>query len=276
VRLTVLASGSGGNSILVESDRTRVLVDAGLAARQIALRLERTLTTTRLDDVQAVLLTHEHTDHITGIPALASTGLPIYTTPGTARAGNLTKTIDVGAGQPVTIGALEVLPVKLPHDAEEPVGFIFSDGKSKAGILTDCGHPDAAVAAAYRDCDILVLETNHDADMLRAGSYPPSLKRRIGGNRGHLSNEQAAEMLRLMGKPAVRVLILAHLSQLNNRPRIARSVVERTLAGMGAARPRLLLAIQEHPLAPVTCEDGKIEIMPLTHDRQLCLAFPDT
>jgi phosphoribosyl 1,2-cyclic phosphodiesterase len=274
MRLTVLASGSGGNSLLIEADRTKILVDAGLAARQIAQRLERTATTNRLDDVQAVLLTHEHTDHVQGIPALAAAGLPIYTTPGTARAAKLTKSVDISAGVKLTLGALEITPIALPHDAAEPVAFVISDGKSSAGILTDCGHADPTVAQAFAGCDILVLETNHDVDMLRGGNYPQSLKRRVGGRLGHLSNEQAAEMLRLMGRPQARVLILAHLSQLNNRPRIARSVVEKMLAAL-AVRPKLLVAVQEHPLAPIACEDGRVEVLPAMHDRQLSLAFPD-
>jgi phosphoribosyl 1,2-cyclic phosphodiesterase len=274
VRVTVLASGSGGNSILIESDRTRVLVDAGLTARDLAKRIERSPAAARLDDVQAVLVTHEHTDHVSGVAALASAGVTVFCTPGTARAARLSRTHDLAAGEKTTIGSLEVLPVSLPHDAADPVGFVLSDGLCRTGILTDCGHPSAEVAALYAGCDILVLETNHDPDMLRAGAYPPSLKRRIGGTRGHLSNDQAAEMLRLLGRPGPRVLILAHLSPLNNRPRLARLAVERAVLPLGA-RPRLLVASQERATAPVSVDRGEIHVMPAQDDRQLRLAFPD-
>jgi len=274
VRVTVLASGSGGNSILIEADRTRVLVDAGLAARDLAKRIERSPAASRLDDVQAVLVTHEHTDHVSGVAALGSAGVHVYATPGTARAARLQRTRDVAAGERFALGALEIMPVAMPHDAAEPVGFVLSDGHCRTGILTDCGFPSAEVAAAFGGCDILILETNHDPDMLRAGAYPPSLKRRIGGTRGHLSNDQAAEMLRLLGRPNPRVLILAHLSPLNNRPRLARLAVERALLPLGP-RPRLLVASQERPTAPVTVDGGEIHVMPAQDDRQLRLAFPD-
>jgi phosphoribosyl 1,2-cyclic phosphodiesterase len=275
--VTVLASGSGGNSILVEGEGgTRVLVDAGLAAREIARRMEKLPILTRLDDVTACLVTHEHGDHVAGAQTLSSAGIAVYATDGTARAAKLTRAQTIAAGQKLTVGCLEVMPVALPHDAAEPVAFIFSDGRATCGILTDCGHPTQEVADAFAACDILVLEANHDPDMLRAGSYPPFLKRRVAGKLGHLSNDQAAQMLRLMGKPAFQVLILAHLSELNNKARLARSIIERQLTSMaapGQLRPRVLVAVQEHPLSPVTCEDGKSVILPQVHGRQLSLAF---
>ncbi len=277
MRVTVLASGSAGNSILIEADRTRVLIDAGLSARELAKRLERSATPSRLDDVQAVCVTHEHTDHAAGVATLASAGIKVFATEGTARAARLTGSEQIGAGKRFTIGALEILPVAMPHDAAEPVGFIVSDGTARAGILTDCGHAAADVAGAFAGCEMLVLETNHDPDMLRAGSYPPTLKRRIGGSRGHLSNDQAADVLRLMkdtGKFALKVLILAHLSALNNRPRLARQVIEKQLVRLGL-RPRLLVATQERPTAPVSSDGGTVAVLPSQDDRQLRLAFPD-
>jgi phosphoribosyl 1,2-cyclic phosphodiesterase len=277
VRVTVLASGSAGNSILVEAERTRLLVDAGLSARELAKRLELSATPTRLDDVQAVCVTHEHGDHIGGVASLASAGLTVYATAGTARAARLSGTQTIVAGEAFTVGALEVTPVRMPHDAAEPVGFVFSDGQARAGILTDCGHAAPEVASSFAGCEVLVLETNHDPDMLRAGSYPPTLKRRIGGSRGHLSNEQAAEMLRQLagcGKAAPRVLVLAHLSTTNNRPRLARQVIEKQLGKIGW-KPRLLVATQERPSAPVAAERGQVAVLPSHDDRQLRLCFPD-
>ncbi|HKA90500.1 MAG TPA: MBL fold metallo-hydrolase [Haliangiales bacterium] len=274
MRLTVLASGSGGNSILVEADRTRVLVDAGLAPRDIARRIDRTVTGARLDDVQAVIVTHEHEDHASGAPALASAGLTLFCTAGTARAAKLARTREICAGETTGVGALEVLPVTLPHDAAEHVGLILRDEGGSAGIILDCGHADADAARAFAACDVLILETNHDPDLLKAGSYPPFLKRRIGSRLGHLSNGDAADFLRFMGRPRVQVLVLAHLSQMNNRPRLARAEIDKALKRLGI-RPRVLVAVQEKPTAPIACVKGTTHILPASDDRQLCLAFPD-
>jgi phosphoribosyl 1,2-cyclic phosphodiesterase len=287
VRVTVLASGSAGNALLIESgvdsgregergagERTRVLVDCGLPARVLARRLEKTGSGVRLEDLRAVLCTHEHGDHGGGVPALASGGLPVVTTDGTARALNLTGTVAIAAGARVSVDAVEVTAVALPHDAAEPVGFIVDDGHGTVGVITDCGHPAPEVAAAFAGVDILVLETNHDVDLLRAGAYPAALKRRIASARGHLSNAEAAELLVKMAPPRAQVLILAHLSVENNQPRLARAAVERALAKLGV-RPRLLIASADRPTAPVVCTRGKARVLPGMDDRQLRLAFPD-
>jgi phosphoribosyl 1,2-cyclic phosphodiesterase len=274
VRVTVLSSGSAGNAVLVEADGTRVLVDAGLHARDLARRFQRCATEVRLDDVQGILCTHEHGDHAGGVPALASAGLAVYCTDGTGRALNLTGTTQVAAGVTVTVGALAVTTVAMPHDAAEPVGFIVEDGDGRAGFITDCGHPTADVAAAFAGCDVLVLETNYDRDLLLAGAYPASLKRRIGGPLGHLSNAEAADLLRLMRRPRAQVLILAHLSVENNKPRLARAAVERALHEVGA-RPRVLVAGQENPAAPVSCVRGEARVLAGADGRQLRFAFSD-
>jgi phosphoribosyl 1,2-cyclic phosphodiesterase len=283
MRVTVLASGSAGNAILVEAERTRVLVDAGLAPRKLAQRMEQTGLATRLDDVQAVVCSHEHGDHASGVPALASAGVTTYCTAGTARALRLSTSTDIGAGCAFTVGALEITPVAVPHDAADPVMFVVSDGRARVGVLVDVGHADPRVSAAFAGCDTLVLETNHDADMLRAGQYPPTLKRRIAGRLGHLSNEQAAEVLRQMATGAgagvprrglPRVLVLAHLSATNNRPRLARTVIERAVPA--PERPRLLIAPQDRPVAPIELGgEGVVRVLPSPDNRQLSLAFPD-
>lgn len=276
MRVTVLSSGSSGNAILVEADKTRVLVDAGLPARDLARRLERSAADSRLDDVEGILCTHEHGDHAGAVPALASAGLMVYATTGTARALNLTGTTTVAAGETLRVGALEVLPVAMPHDAAEPVGFILDDGEGRVGVITDCGRPTAEVAAAFASCDVLVLETNYDADLLAAGPYPAALKRRIAGPSGHLSNREAAELLRLMKTPRVQVLVLAHLSVENNRPRLARAAVDRALAELGLpAKPRVLVAGQDKPVAPVACRGGAAHVLPGMDHRQMCFAFTD-
>src|SRR5262249_33625865 len=168
MRLTVLASGSGGNSILVEADRARVLVDAGLAPRDIARRIDRTVTGARLDDVQAVIVTHEHEDHASGAPALASAGLTLFCTAGTARAAKLARTREICAGETTGVGALEGLPVTLLHDAAEHVGLILRDEGGSAGIILDCGHADADAARAFAACDVLILQTNPYPDLPKA------------------------------------------------------------------------------------------------------------
>jgi phosphoribosyl 1,2-cyclic phosphodiesterase len=162
-----------------------------------------------------------------------------------------------------------VTPVPVPHDAADPVGFVINAGGARLGVLTDCGHPAPEVALAFAGCDALVLETNHDADMLRYGSYPPSLKRRIGGRRGHLSNEEAAELVRAMiphGLP--RLIVLAHLSHLNNRPMLARSAVARVL---GRRPVRLLVAAQGRALAPITIDSRGVHVADGLPGEQLTL-----
>src|SRR5262249_19698805 len=137
----------------------------------------------------------------------------------------------VRAGEPFTVGAFTVRPVAVPHDAAEPVGFVLEANGTRAGILTDCGHDAPEVAAGVAGCDVLVLECNYDVTMLKYGSSPPSLKRRVGGRLGHLSNDQAAGLLKQMIKlgRAPRLVVAAHLSQANNRPQLAKSALDRVL-----------------------------------------------
>lgn len=272
--MTVLASGSAGNSVLVESDGTRVLVDAGLAPRVLAARMERGAVQRRLEDVTAVVLTHEHGDHASGARALASADVPIWATDGTARALGLKSAKPLAAGHRAKVGALDVIPVRVPHDAAEPVGIVLEGAAGRVGVLFDCGHPTAEVARGFAGCDVLVLEANHDAELLRAGAYPPSLKRRIGGTQGHLSNEQAATFLKLMGDALPRVLVLAHLSEQTNRPRLARQAVERVI-GFGPKRARILCATQGSPTPPITVSADRVELAAEDDHRQLRLVFPD-
>lgn len=274
MRVTVLASGSAGNSVLVEAARTRLLIDAGLKPEELRRRIELAASTTRLEDIKAVCVTHEHRDHVSGVLALASAGMSVYATAGTARQGRLSGVHEISAGTATCIDELEIMPVALPHDASQPVGFVLSDGLTRTGILTDCGAPSREIAASYAGCDVLILETNHDLDMLRAGLYPASLKRRIAGTKGHLSNEQAAELLRLLAPSAPKVLVLAHLSQVNNRPRLARLAVERAFAHFDT-RPRIVIAPQDRPTPPIHAEAGDVTVMASRGERQLSLSFAD-
>ncbi len=229
LRFTSLASGSGGNATLVEArsshhDRpTRLLVDCGLTLRRLTAALaERGCTPADLD---AVFVTHEHSDHLGGVLALQRRhGTPVWTSAGTwlaalARAGKTTPVAHTAShGVGITIGALQLLPFAVPHDAAEPLQLVCRAGDARLGIVTDLGEPNAEVARALQGCDALLLECNHDRTMLDGGPYPVWLKRRIGGVRGHLANEQSAALLDACRHAGLRHVVAAHLSLRNNQP----------------------------------------------------------
>ena len=222
MRLAILGSGSSGNVALVESGATRVLVDAGLSVANIEKRLAG--VGVGLEQIDALLVTHEHSDHV---GCAATLGRPIYA-PGATLLKKRLEGTRVLAGRRFSIGALTVDPVMLIHDADETVGYVFSDGRHRIGILTDCGQADASIARGYAGCDVLVLEANHDPRMLVLGPYPPSLQRRVRGPRGHLSNEQSASMLQMIlaAGPAPSIVVAAHISQKNNREELVRRALE--------------------------------------------------
>jgi phosphoribosyl 1,2-cyclic phosphodiesterase len=268
MRFSLLGSGSSGNVAYVEAGGTRVLVDAGLSKSEIDKRLQRlpsdaAMTVAAID---AVLITHDHSDHGGHAAALDR---PLWATAGTRQALSL-EASRVLAGEPFTVGALTVMPVLLPHDAVETVGYVISDGASKVGILTDCGWDAPEVAAAYAGCDLMVLETNHDVTMLRYGPYPPSLKRRVGGRLGHLSNDQAASLLKMMMQagPPPKLVIAAHLSQANNRPQLAKSALDRVLGRNG----RVVVATGRGT-ALYSLEGGRVRNEPMRNE-QLSFTFP--
>lgn len=268
MRFSLLGSGSSGNVAYIEAGKTRLLVDAGLSKAEIERRLCKLPSddAVGIERIDAVLVTHDHSDH--GGHA-ASLGRPLYATAGTRQALSLEAT-RVVAGETFVVGALSILPVLLPHDGVETVGYVLSDGSAKIGILTDCGHDAADVAAAYAGCDLLVLETNHDITMLRYGPYPPSLKRRVGGRLGHLSNDQAASLLRQMLQhgPAPKLVIAAHLSLANNRASLAKSALDRALGRGG----RVLVA-NDRGTPLFTVEHGRVRNDPM-RNQQLSFTFP--
>ena len=249
LRFTSLGSGSSGNATLVEAREcdgagaTRVLVDCGFAPRRLAARLaERGLLVTDLD---AVFVTHEHSDHVGGVLALQRRhGIPVWASAGTwsratakaAPAPNWQIALD---GQPITIGSLRLQPFAVPHDAAEPLQLTLSDGLHRLGILTDIGEPTPAVVQALQGCDALLLETNHDPALLQASAYPVWLKRRIAGNRGHLANHQSADLLDACRHDGLRHVVAAHLSRQNNRPELALAALR---GALGALHPQLTVA----------------------------------
>ena len=241
MRFASLGSGSEGNALIVEAGGatrpSRLMLDCGFGLREIERRLARHAV--EPDSLDAILVTHEHSDHVGGVYKLAARhGVPVYlshgtrsATAGSAPAGVELRVVDVHT--PFAIGEIEVLPYPVPHDAREPVQFAFGDGAVRLGVLTDAGRSTTHIVRMLSGCDALVLECNHDVDMLRGSDYPPSLKARIAGEFGHLSNAESAAILASLDRSRLRFLFAAHLSRRNNRPDIAREA----LAGVLGCRP---------------------------------------
>ncbi len=223
MRFASLGSGSSGNGLLVEWDAGSLLLDCGFSVRETEARLHRLGKSPR--DLAAIVVTHEHGDHIKGVAALARRyQLPVYMTPGTYHSRNLGELPDlrlIHGYSAFELNGLQVQPVAVPHDAREPCQFIFHYRQRRLGVLTDLGSITAHVEASYQNCDAMVLEANHDPLMLASGPYPPSLKQRVGGQWGHLSNQQAAGFLERIDVRRLQHLVVAHISQKNNSVEVA-------------------------------------------------------
>lgn len=248
MRFASLASGSKGNCLVVEAGASRLLVDCGLAPRETERRLARLGLAP--GDLSAIVLTHEHDDHSRGAFAFAARhGLELCMTRGTQRAleesgvpptGVATRLVD--ARTRFAVGDLELRPFTVPHDAREPVQYVLSDGARRLGVLTDLGAPTRHVEETLSGCDALVLECNHDFEMLWGGSYPKWLKERIGGPFGHLANAQSERLLAALDRSRLKHVLAAHLSEQNNRPELARAALARAL---GCAEHWVGLATQD-------------------------------
>lgn len=228
LRVCSLGSGSGGNALVVEARdglfTTRVLVDNGFTVKQLARRLERAGLSLR--DIDAIIVTHEHSDHAGGVARFACmAGIPVYCSRGTARSSGLedsgAELHQIRAGVRIELGPLAIDPYAVPHDATEPLQFVFTDGDRRAGLLTDAGDCSDTIVRALSRAHALLLECNHDESMLYEGSYPNFLKTRIGGALGHLSNGQAAKILRKLDCSRLGWIAAAHLSKVNNTPFLA-------------------------------------------------------
>ena len=233
MRFASLGSGSEGNGLVVDSGGTRILIDCGFGVRDTKKRLARLgLSPSSLD---AILVTHEHADHIGGVPAFAAKyGIPVWATFGTLavvseRFEGMERVYGFDSHERFAIGALEIQPVTVPHDAREPVQYVIGDGARRVGVLTDIGISTAHVEACLSGCDALVLECNHDLGMLANGDYPPSLKQRIASRFGHLHNEAAAGLLARIDTSRLVHIIAAHLSRENNTPALATVALATTL-----------------------------------------------
>ena len=246
LRFRSLASGSSGNATLIEGSdglhRTRVLVDCGLGLRQLIARLA--VEGIGPADLDGIFITHEHGDHIGCAPMLvARYGVPLWTSAGTAQyaafAGLESALNLVRDGQVFAIGGLQLHPFTVPHDAREPLQLRCTDGDRVLGLMTDIGHVTGHALAALAGCHALVLESNHDAELLAQSRYPDFLKRRVGGQHGHLSNVQAAAALGALRHDRLNTVVAAHLSERNNRPEL----VSRAFAAvLGCGEADVLLA----------------------------------
>jgi phosphoribosyl 1,2-cyclic phosphodiesterase len=234
LRFCCLGSGSEGNGLVVESGTTRVLVDCGFNVTDTIARLAR--HGIEPQSISGIVVTHEHADHIGGVPRFAARfEIPVWLTYGTLAAANgrlaVVQTINAfDSHEPFVIGDIAVAPIIVPHDAREPVQYVLSDGVRRVGLLTDVGMPTPHVAECLSGCDALVLECNHDPDLLHNGDYPPLLKRRIAGRHGHLTNDAAADLLRAIDCTRLQHVFAAHLSKQNNRPELARAALSGALS----------------------------------------------
>ena len=227
MRFASLGSGSRGNGTLIEAESTLVLLDCGFPTIHVEARMAR--FGKHPSDLAAIVVTHEHGDHINGVGPLARRyNIPVWMTPGTARhsrLGELPLQRLFNSHAVFAIDALELTPYPVPHDAREPVQFVFGDGVHRLGVLTDVGCWTPHIENQLSGCDALLLECNHDSEMLAQGSYPPSLKQRVGGRHGHLSNAQAAELLSRLDRSKLQHLVAAHLSEENNLPPLAQQAL---------------------------------------------------
>lgn len=266
LRVSILASGSSGNCTLLETSQTRLLVDAGLSKRETLRRVAALGQS--LDHLDAIVVSHEHSDHINGLAALLGKfkSAIVYLTPGThdetlrALPENKAKRLDrvefIEAGQSFIVGDIEVSPFSIPHDAMDPVGFAFRACGVKMCVVTDLGYMPELVKHHLRDADGVLLESNHDVEMLKVGPYPWHVKQRVMSRTGHLSNDTVSQFLSdpegFDGRP--RYLVLAHLSENNNNPDVARICAEEALGrrpGEHAFGGELMVASQHEPLPAI-------------------------
>lgn len=235
MRFALLGSGSEGNALVVEVGQTRVLMDCGFSLSETVARLSRLGLAP--EQLHGVVVTHEHGDHIGGVARLARKfSLPVFLTHGTLRSQNgsfsgLPSVTEISPHIIFSIGELQVQPYPVPHDASEPVQYVFGDGVRRLGVLTDTGCSTPHIEAILNGCDALVLECNHDLDMLANSEYPYNLKQRVGGRYGHLNNVEAAELLARLDCSKLQFIVAAHLSHKNNTRELAVKALTSALPG---------------------------------------------
>jgi phosphoribosyl 1,2-cyclic phosphodiesterase len=219
MRFASLGSGSKGNATIIDSGGTAILVDCGFSVKTLVSRLDALSMTP--STIAAIVVTHEHSDHWKGVNGFSERyGTPVYLSAGCSRARGILKDTHrftiIDCHKPFMVGDLHLLPVPVPHDANEPIQYVVSNGECKLGILTDLGHYTPHVISTYSGCDGLILECNYDEQMLHSGPYPKFLKQRVSGKFGHLSNRQAGQLLSKIDLSRLKTLVLAHISESNN------------------------------------------------------------
>ncbi len=258
LKFSVLSSGSGGNSVYIEADGKRILIDAGLSEKKLSQRMAH--IDRSLNGLDAVFATHEHSDHIRGMgPLLRRHQLPLYTTEGTYNRarhslGTLPSFNRIRAGQPVEFGELVVEPYATPHDAEESVAFVIHFRGLRLGLATDLGKVTAEAKSKLQKLDALLIESNHDVEMLDAGPYPWVTKKRIKSDVGHLSNEACGEMLSSVKHSGLRLIVLMHMSETNNHPELARITARQALGQDDSTE--MIIAEQNHPTPLILLSRG--------------------
>jgi phosphoribosyl 1,2-cyclic phosphodiesterase len=250
MRFASLGSGSEGNALLVEVGRTQVLMDCGFGLKDTLARLARLGTSP--EQLSGIVVTHEHGDHIGGVVRLARKfDLPVWLTHGTLRSqqqafADTPHIHEIDPHRAFSVGDVEIIPFAVPHDAVEPVQFVFGDGARRLGVLTDAGCGTPHIEATLSGCHALVLECNHDSGMLMSGDYPYSLKQRVGGRYGHLNNLEAAAILGRLDVGNLQHLIAAHLSRKNNTAELA---VQALCGVLGCEADWIGVATQEEGFA---------------------------
>jgi phosphoribosyl 1,2-cyclic phosphodiesterase len=248
MRFAVLGSGSEGNSLVVQVDQTHVLLDCGFSLSETLSRLAR--LGLQAEQLNGIVVTHEHGDHISGVAKLARKfRIPVWLTHGTLRSQGAPFSeliiTEITPHSAFTIGDVQVQAYPVPHDATEPVQYVFSDGERRLGVLTDTGTSTPYIESLLNGCHALVLECNHDAEMLAQGDYHYSLKQRVGGRYGHLNNSTAAALLGRLDTSRLQHIVAAHLSRKNNAVQLAVEALSKVL---GCAPEGIAVATQEHGL----------------------------
>jgi len=251
IRFSILASGSGGNACYIETNSARVLIDVGSSCREIERRLNAVGVSA--ESLNAIILTHEHSDHIRGAGPLARRyNLPLYINSGTLERGQkalgkLPMPVLIQTGESLAINDLLVETFTKCHDAVDPIGIVLSSDGMRIGLATDLGRSTRLAEERLKDCQALIVEFNYDPDMLDAGPYPLYLKRRIKGQEGHLSNQQGGELLRALSHAGLKYVVLAHLSETNNHPDKARQKAAEVLKNCGLGETDILIGRQDEP-----------------------------
>lgn len=227
IKFASLGSGSRGNATLIKSQNALLLVDCGFTIKETERRLA--ILGHQPEDITAILVTHEHSDHIKGVgPFARKHGLPVYLTHGTGKYDGVSKGTalhPINTNKSFLIEDINITPVTVPHDAREPCQFVFRSANTTFGLLTDLGSITPHIVEQYRHCDAMMLECNHCLHMLSIGPYPASLKQRVGGHWGHLNNQQAANLLEQLDIERLQHLVLSHISEKNNTEQLARDAI---------------------------------------------------